>query len=232
MTALFLPDRVQENAANIGNSSPITLTGATAPNRTTFANAGADGKTVPYSIEHPVTAQWENGYGLYTSSTKTLTRVAVLSNSSGTTSLINFSAGTVVVSATLSGKLTPTLNTDGSFPVTGKITVTADAEAIRAQAATSTARVFATFANGTGNLTVGVESSTGGAIFSGATPYSSVIGNSVAAPLYVYTNGSMAIKVATDQTLVLPAYGSGGGAVSEGPTDSGGSGYRMLRVPN
>lgn len=52
--------------------------------------------------------------------------------------------------------------------------------------------------------------------------------------LRLRTAGSAVVALAVDGTgaLALPAYGGGGGAVTVGAADSGGAGYRLLRVLN
>lgn len=44
--------------------------------------------------------------------------------------------------------------------------------------------------------------------------------------------GGVAIAHFTDTSFSLPTYGGGGGTVSVGAGDSGGAGFRLLRVPN
>ena len=46
------------------------------------------------------------------------------------------------------------------------------------------------------------------------------------------TNGSAWFTLTGAGILALPFYGSGGGVVSVGAADSGGAGYKLLRVPN
>lgn len=46
------------------------------------------------------------------------------------------------------------------------------------------------------------------------------------------TGGGLLLSLTTLGILTLPAYGAGGGAVSVGAADSGGVGFRVLRVPN
>jgi len=97
MTQLTFADRVQETGLNIGAAADVVLLGAASGSLRTFAAAGLDGKTVSYAIEHRTSGQWEVGIGLYTAASTTLTRVSVLSNSDGSTALINFAAGGVNV---------------------------------------------------------------------------------------------------------------------------------------
>jgi hypothetical protein len=94
-TLLSTRDRVEETALNVGLTSP-TLLGAASADVVPF-NAGDDGKTFPYTIVHELTSQWEVGYGVYTQATRTLSRLVVLSNSLGTTALVNFAGGLALV---------------------------------------------------------------------------------------------------------------------------------------
>lgn len=96
MTLLAPADRVQESAANIGAVSPVTLLGAQDNRYIAFPDS-LDGETIPYTIEHRTSGQWEVGYGVFDATARTLTREAVLSNSSETTSPINFQVGVVDV---------------------------------------------------------------------------------------------------------------------------------------
>ncbi len=121
MTALAFKDRVQETAQNIGIGT-VTLLGAIGSNFQTFAAAGLNGLTVPYCIEHLTNGQWEVGYGVYTSPNQ-LTRVVVLSNSSGTTGLINFGAGTVAVWNDLPAEKLVAQDTAGNVTLGGNFTV-------------------------------------------------------------------------------------------------------------
>lgn len=88
---LVIADRVKETTTTTGTGT-ITLAGATVGYQS-FAVVGT-GNTTYYCIAGQNTSQWEVGIGTYTGSGTTLSRDSVLSNSSGTTSPINFSAGT------------------------------------------------------------------------------------------------------------------------------------------
>ena len=130
MTLLSTADRVQETAQNIGSTVPIVLLGSAGVGLQTFAAAvpSLDGKIVPYAIEHETSGQWEVGSGLYTASTKTLLRTTVYSNSSGSTSPINFAVGIVDVWVDLPSEVAVTYDVDathvslrGGLSVTGAV---------------------------------------------------------------------------------------------------------------
>jgi len=86
--ALVLADRVQETSTTSGTGT-LTLNGAVNGYQS-FANGVGNGNTCYYTIYDTVAYTWEVGIGTYTTSGSTLTRTTVLSNSSQTTSLINF----------------------------------------------------------------------------------------------------------------------------------------------
>jgi hypothetical protein len=86
--ALVLADRVQETSTTSGTGT-LTLNGAVNGFQS-FANGVGNGNTCYYTIYDTVAYTWEVGVGTYTTSGSTLTRTTVLSNSSQTTSLINF----------------------------------------------------------------------------------------------------------------------------------------------
>lgn len=87
--ALVVADRIKETSTTSGTGT-LTLAGASAGFRS-FADIG-NGNTTYYAIVDSNAGTWEVGIGTYTLSGTTLSRDTVLSNSSGTTSQINFSA--------------------------------------------------------------------------------------------------------------------------------------------
>ncbi len=91
-----LNSRVKETASFSGTTSPITLLGAVA-NFLSFTSQLSNGQTTYYAIIDDPNGQFEIGVGIFTSSGTTLTRTRVIKNSSGTTALINFTAGTKTV---------------------------------------------------------------------------------------------------------------------------------------
>jgi hypothetical protein len=86
---LVVADRVKETSVTAGTGT-LTLAGASAGFQS-FAVIG-NGNTTYYTIVDSVANTWEVGIGTYTASGTTLSRDTVLSNSSGTTSQINFAA--------------------------------------------------------------------------------------------------------------------------------------------
>lgn len=86
--ALIIKDRVKETTTTTGTGT-VTLAGASTGFRS-FADIG-NANTTYYTIAGGT--EWEVGLGTYTASGTTLSRDTVLSNSLGTTALINFSAG-------------------------------------------------------------------------------------------------------------------------------------------
>ena len=89
--ALVLADRVLETSTTTGTGT-LTLAGA-ASGYASFSVVG-NGNTTYYCIYNTADFTWEIGVGTYTSSGTTLSRDTVYANSSGTTSLISFAAGT------------------------------------------------------------------------------------------------------------------------------------------
>jgi hypothetical protein len=109
--ALVLKDRIKETttATVFGTGNP-TLAGAVSGFRS-FEDIG-NGNETYYTIVGGT--QWEVGIGTYTASGTTLSRDTVLSNSLGTTALINFTAGVKEVLVT-SPSATALLGRGGSF---------------------------------------------------------------------------------------------------------------------
>ncbi len=94
---LVVADRIKETSTTSGTGT-LTLAGAVSGFRS-FADIG-NGNTTYYAIVDSGAATWEVGIGTYTSSGTTLSRDTVLSNSSGTTTKINFSASSKEVFVT------------------------------------------------------------------------------------------------------------------------------------
>jgi hypothetical protein len=86
---LVVKDRIKETSTTSGTGT-LTLAGASAGFRS-FADIG-NGNTTYYAIVDSNANTWEVGIGTYTASGTTLSRTTILSNSSGTTSAINFAA--------------------------------------------------------------------------------------------------------------------------------------------
>ena len=116
--ALVLADRVQEIAAAPGTGT-VTLLGA-ALGYQSFAVIG-NGNTTFYTIADQGGNNWEVGIGTYTSSGTTLSRDTVLSNSLGTTALINFSSGIQTVFVTYPSEKSVNLNAAGNVSALGTV---------------------------------------------------------------------------------------------------------------
>jgi hypothetical protein len=96
--ALVVADRVKETSTTAGTGT-LTLAGASAGFQS-FAVIG-DGNTTYYTIVDGTANTWEVGIGTYTASGTTLSRGTVLSNSSGTTTQINFAGNSKDVFVTM-----------------------------------------------------------------------------------------------------------------------------------
>jgi len=89
--AFVVADRVQENGTVATGTGSVNLSGAVNGYKTFVSGIGTTNSTY-YAIYDPTAYAWEVGYGTVTAgSPNTLSRTTVLSNSSGTTSLISFS---------------------------------------------------------------------------------------------------------------------------------------------
>lgn len=89
--AFVVKDRVKETCTSPGTGT-VTLLGAST-GYVSFSVIGNSNSTY-YCIADQSGSNWEVGIGTYTASGTTLSRDTVLSNSAGTTALINFSSGT------------------------------------------------------------------------------------------------------------------------------------------
>lgn len=97
-------DRVEDTTTSTGTGN-VTLSGSPPTGRVSFnsafGNGGIEAKRFAYVIQTTDEAEWETGIG-YLSATTTLVRETV-TNSSNSGNLVNFSAGTKKVFATLLG---------------------------------------------------------------------------------------------------------------------------------
>jgi hypothetical protein len=109
---LVVKDRVKETSTTTGTGT-LTLAGA-ASGFQSFAVIG-DGNTTYYTIVDPIANTWEVGIGTYTSSGTTLSRDTVLSNSSGTTTQINFAGNSKDVFVTYPADRSVYIEDDGIF---------------------------------------------------------------------------------------------------------------------
>ena len=111
--ALVINDRVRETSTSQGTGT-INLAGAVTGFRT-FVDGIGDGNTTYYAIFEEGTNLFEIGLGTVTDATPdTLARTTVLNNSSGNTSKITFSGGTLSVFCTMPASKTVYLDSSGT----------------------------------------------------------------------------------------------------------------------
>ena len=111
--ALVINDRVRETSTSQGTGT-INLAGAVTGFRT-FVDGIGDGNTTYYAIFEEGTNLFETGIGTVTDAAPdTLARDTVLSNSSGNTSKITFSGGTLSVFCTMPASKTVYLDSSGN----------------------------------------------------------------------------------------------------------------------
>ena len=110
--ALVINDRVRETSTTSGTGT-LNLAGAVTGFRTFVSGIGT-GNTTYYAIFEEGTNLFEVGLGTVTDATPdTLARDTVLSNSSGNTSKISFSGGTLSVFCTMPASKSVYLNASG-----------------------------------------------------------------------------------------------------------------------
>ena len=111
--ALVINDRVRETSTTSGTGT-LNLAGAVTGFRT-FVDGIGDGNTTYYAIFEEGTNLFEIGLGTVTDATPdTLARDTVLSNSSGNTSKITFSGGTLSVFCTMPASKSVYLDSTGT----------------------------------------------------------------------------------------------------------------------
>ena len=111
--ALVINDRVRETSTSQGTGT-INLAGAVTGFRTFVSGIGT-GNTTYYAIFEEGTNLFEIGLGTVTDATPdTLSRTTVLSNSSGNTSKITFSGGTLSVFCTMPASKSVYLDSSGN----------------------------------------------------------------------------------------------------------------------
>ena len=111
--ALVINDRVRETSTSQGTGT-INLAGAVTGFRT-FVDGIGDGNTTYYAIFEEGTNLFEVGLGTVTDATPdTIARDTVLSNSSGNTSKISFSGGTLSVFCTMPASKSVYLDSTGT----------------------------------------------------------------------------------------------------------------------
>ena len=110
--ALIVNDRVKETSTTTGTGT-ISLAGAEQGYESFVSGIGTTNTTF-YAIENNSAGEFEVGIGTVTDATPdTLARDTVLSNSSGNTSKINFSGGTLSVFCTMPASKSVYLNASG-----------------------------------------------------------------------------------------------------------------------
>jgi len=110
--ALVINDRVRETSTTSGTGT-LNLAGIVTGFQTFVAGIG-DGNETYYAIFEEGTNLFEIGRGTVTDATPdTLSRIEVLSNSSGNTSKINFSGGTLSVFCTMPASKSVYLDASG-----------------------------------------------------------------------------------------------------------------------
>ena len=111
--ALVINDRVRETSTTSGTGT-LNLAGAVTGFRT-FVDGIGNSNTTYYAIFEEGTNLFEIGIGTVTDATPdTLARDTVLSNSSGNTSKITFSGGTLSVFCTMPASKTVYLDSSGN----------------------------------------------------------------------------------------------------------------------
>ena len=111
--ALVINDRVRETSTTSGTGT-LNLAGIVTGFQTFVAGIG-DGNTTYYAIFEEGTNLFEIGIGTVTDATPdTLSRDTVLSNSSGNTSKITFSGGTLSVFCTMPASKSVYLDSSGN----------------------------------------------------------------------------------------------------------------------
>ena len=111
--ALVINDRVKETSTTTGTGT-LDLAGVVTGFVTFVAGIG-NSNTTYYAIHEQGTNNWEVGIGTVTDATPdTLARDTVLSNSSGNTSKISFSAGTKDVFCTMPASKSVYLDSSGN----------------------------------------------------------------------------------------------------------------------
>ena len=111
--ALVINDRVKENSTTSGTGN-ITLAGiAAGQGNVTFSSGIGVGNTTYYFIFEKGTNTFEIGRGTLSGST-TLERTEVINNSSGNTSNISFTGGTLDVFVTMPAAKTVYLDASGT----------------------------------------------------------------------------------------------------------------------
>lgn len=205
-------DRVKETSTSTGTGN-FALAGA-ATGFKTFSSTVGVGNTTTYVITDASGGQWEVGLGNLTTST-TLVRIQVFSNSQGNTNFVNFLAGTKNVFVTLSAEPRNNNvafgNNLGFSPQSYQYnTVIGPNASVGADYATAVGQ-FAV-ANGSNGVALGGAASASGASSTALGQQASAIGSSsVAVGVGAYAAAPDAISVGVSAST------SGTSAISVGP---------------
>ena len=201
--ALVVKDRVQEVTTTTGTGT-ITLGGA-ALGFQSFATIG-NGNTTYYTINDPLTGDWEVGIGTYTSAGPSLSRDTVFS-SSNAGALVPFVSGSKNVFVTYPSERAVYLDQPGSYPVQNTFNT------LTAGTATLTAGTITTAPVSGTDITNKdyVDSIASGLNYHQPVNYASV----AALPSYVYNNGTLGVG-ATITASVNGALSFGGGTPTSG----------------
>lgn len=113
---------------------------------------------------------------------------------------------------------TPLTVTKGSLGITGiSVAAAAGVQVLPLQCTgATTERAFGQFTNTSGEIIWGVENSAGNSLATGCTAYSTVLGNSTARSLHLYTNSVVRLTISSAGNVTIPAPSSGTGLVVTG----------------
>jgi hypothetical protein len=98
----------------------------------------------------------------------------------------------------------------GTLSATGTITSGVTVDAVLQSTNTSTSRKYIEIGNTSGDLTIGVESSAGGALVVGAAAYSAVVGTPLAKSLHLFTSNTARLTIDSAGAVTIGGTLSGG----------------------
>lgn len=234
-------DRVKETSTTTGTGS-FTLAGAVTGFRafSSVLSVGSTNLTV-YAIANDTANQWEIGLG-YLSASTTLVRSVIYRNSSGTTSALNFSAGTKNVFITqpakfgsnnhmLSDNVAGTPESRTNFTAFGYNT-SIGGDSTTAVGASSTASASSASVFGAGATASGISSSAFGNASTASSLATTAVGATAnAATQYATAVGYGASVTSSDYGTAVGQYSSvtGNNAVAFGGGNTS-SGYQSIAV--